>query len=184
MHRDSLHEPAVIQLSTSGDLHTFMPFFRFTTDKIIKRLRWLMVFTILFDKFNTLVGQPSRYWHHPEAVREGNHLVHYFMSRGLPAYIIFSLVYMSLAFFIVSIIPRRLAIIGLVATILSHFFGACTWMCYYWHFGPCIVAIYGIILGVVFVQMAIPTPDKMSTHNLSSNDPAANTALKPTATPP
>jgi len=44
---------------------------------------------------------------------------------------------------------------------------------YYWHFGINAPIIYGIILGVVFVQLAFPTPDKTSTKNLSSGDPAA-----------
>jgi len=36
-----------------------MRFFKLTTDRIVKRLRWVMVGTILFDDFITILGQPN-----------------------------------------------------------------------------------------------------------------------------
>jgi hypothetical protein len=82
-----------------------------------------MVGAMIFDKLNTLLGQPSAYWHHPEAANEGNAFFHLFLSRGLPTYLLFSLVYISVIFLLVSIIPRRLALVSIFAFILGHYFG-------------------------------------------------------------
>jgi hypothetical protein len=83
------------------------------------------------------------------------------------------LVYISVVFFLVSILPRRLALVSIFAFIFGHYYGASGWLEYYWHFGINAPIIYGIILGVVFVQLAFSTPDKKKTKNLLSDDPAA-----------
>ena len=131
-----------------------------------------MVCTMLFDFGITLFGQPSSYWHHPHNVREGNGFFRYFFSHGLSTFILTELVYISAVFIIVSILPRRMALVSVFAFILGHYFGASTWLNYYWHFGINAPIIYGIILGVVFVHLAFPTPDKKNTKNLASDDPA------------
>jgi hypothetical protein len=150
-----------------------MPFMKFTTDTSVRRLRWVMVGAMIFDKLNTLLGQPSAYWHHPEAANEGNAFFHLFLSRGLPTYLLFSAVYITVIFLLVSIIPRRLALVSIFAFILGHYFGASTWLSYRWHFGITGPIIYGIVLGVVFVLLAFPTPNKTNAKNLLSDDPAA-----------
>ncbi|HTB84062.1 MAG TPA: hypothetical protein VK742_10445 [Candidatus Sulfotelmatobacter sp.] len=145
---------------------------KFTIDTIVRRLRWIMVGAIIFDKLNTLLGQPGAYWNHPEAANEGNAFFRLFLSRGLPAYLLFSLVYIAVIFVLVSIIPRRLALVSIFAFILGHYFGASTWLSYRWHFGITAPIIYGIILGVLIVLLAFPTPDRTNTKNLASADPA------------
>jgi len=131
-----------------------------------------MVCAMLFDSSITLFSQPHSYWHHPNTVREGNGLFRYFFAHGWPVYILTTVVYISVVFFLVSILPRRLGLVSVFAFILGHYFGASTWLNYYWHFGINAPIIYGIILGVVFVQLAFSTPDKGSPKNLPSDDPA------------
>jgi hypothetical protein len=150
-----------------------MSLIKFTTDISVRRLRWVFLCASLFDKCCTLLGQPASYWHHPESVREGNEFVRYFLSRGLPVYLLYSLIYVSVVLLIVSIIPRRLALVGLLSMIFVHYFAASTWLVYHWHFGICASGIYGVMLGVVFVLLAFPTPDKTDTKNLLSDDTAA-----------
>lgn len=145
---------------------------KFTTDTIVRRLRWVMVAAMIFDSCITLVGQPATYWQHPHTVREGNGFFRFFFSHGLSAYILTTLLYISAVFFLVSILPRRLALVSIFAFILGHYFGASTWLNYYWHFGVNAPIIYGIILGVVFVQLAFSTPNKPGTKNLVSDGPA------------
>jgi hypothetical protein len=151
-----------------------MSFIKLTTDKSVKQLRWVYIGASLFDRCCTLIGQPDSYWHHPESVREGNEFVRYFLSRGLPVYLLYSLIYISAVLLVISIIPRRLALVGLLSMILVHYFAACTWLVYHWHFGVCASSIYGVVLGVVFVFVAFPDPDKPHAKNLLSDDPAAS----------
>jgi hypothetical protein len=133
-----------------------MRFFKFTTDVIVKRLRWVMVCVMLFDNLNTLLGQSSNYWRHPETVDEGNHLTHFFISRGYMSFCLYELAYMALAFLLVSLVQRQFALVIIFAFILGHYYGASTWLYDRWHFGTQGPIIYGIILGVILVLLAFP----------------------------
>ena len=146
---------------------------KFTTDKNVRQLRWVMVGAMLFDKSNTLLGQPSAYWSHPYAANEGNSFFRLFLSHGWPTYLLFSVLYISVIFLLVSIIPRRLALVSIFTFILGHYFGASTWLSYRWHFGITGPIIYGIILGFAFVLLAFPTPATNSTEKILSDEPAA-----------
>lgn len=139
-----------------------MLFFKFTTDKIVKRLRWVMLGAILFDNINTLVGQPSSYWQHPETVQEGNHLTHFFISRGYMCFCLYELGYMAATFLLASIVPRQLALVVIFAFILGHYYGASTWLAHRWHLGTQGTVIYGIILAAIVVRLAFPPPSKQN----------------------
>jgi hypothetical protein len=131
-----------------------MALFKPTADKAVKRLRWVMVGAMLFDKLNTLLGQPSSYWQHPATADEGDAFFQFFLSRGLPLYLLFSLVYVVVMFLVVSVLPRRPGLIITFAFILCHFLGASTWLAYRWHLGIVGPIIYGIILSVLIVLSA------------------------------
>lgn len=150
-----------------------MPCWKFTDDTTVKRLRWVMIGTILFDKLNTILGQPSSYWQHPETVDEMNRSWHYSLNRGLPFYIFDSFAIVLLLFLIVSTIPRKLSLIVIFTVVLNHFFGTSFWLCYHWHFGVGGPLIYGIILSVILVVLIFPTPSKASPEKRLSREPDA-----------
>ena len=137
-----------------------MSFCKFTTDKIVRRLRWVMLGVILFDNLNTLIGQPDSYWQHPETVQEGNHLTHWFISRGPACFCLYELAYMAAIFILVSIVPRCAALIIIFAFIFGHYYGASTWLAHRWQLGTTGTVIYGIILAAIIVRTAFPPPDK------------------------
>jgi hypothetical protein len=134
----------------------FMVLFKPTADKTVRRLRWVMVATMLFDKLNTLLGQPAAYWQHPEVNDEGDPFFRFFLSRGLPVFLLFSLFYIGVIFSLVSIVPRRPGLIIIFAFILGHYLGASTWLAYRWHFGIVGPIVYGIVLSVLIVVSAFP----------------------------
>jgi hypothetical protein len=150
-----------------------MAYFSLTADTTVKRLRWVMVGTILFDKFNTILGQPSTYWQHPEAADEINRSWHYSLNRGLPFYLIDSLVVILLLLLVVSTIPRKMALIVMFTAVFNHFFGASFWLCYRWHFGVAGPLVYGIILSVLLVMLVFPTPSKTIPDKLPPHEPDA-----------
>jgi hypothetical protein len=133
-----------------------MRFFKFTTDKIVKRLRWVAVFTIFFDALNTLLGQPASFWQHPETANEVNRFAYFFMIRGWPYFCLEQLVYAAGAFLLVSILPRPISLVILFALILGHFCGASVWLVYRWQFGEPALVIYAIILAAIIVPLAFP----------------------------
>jgi hypothetical protein len=108
-----------------------MAFLKFTTDRAAKRLRWVMVGATIFDKFNTLLGQPATYWQHPNTADEINQSWHYSLSHGLPFYLLDSFGIIVMLFLIVSLIPKKIALIVMLTAILNHFFGASFWLCYH-----------------------------------------------------
>lgn len=136
-----------------------MGFFKFTTDKAVRRLRWLMIAVMFFDMVNTLLFQPKEYWHHPEQALEANRFFFIFLSHGLLIYLPFALFYAEITFLVVSILPRRPALVVICTFILGHFYGACTWLDGYWNFGISGPVIYGAVLSGVFVFLAFPVTE-------------------------
>jgi hypothetical protein len=140
----------------SGASNQTMGFFHFTSDKVVRRLRWLMIAVMFFDMVNTLAMQPKTYWQHPDGALEANHFFRIFLTRGLAVYVPAAIVYALGAFLLVSVLPRRLALCVICAFIFGHYYGACTWLDFHWRFGISGPIIYGIVLGVIFVLLAFP----------------------------
>ncbi len=143
-----------------------MPLFKFTTDQIVKRLRWVMIGAILFSMVNTLLGQPVNFWHDPETALRGdglsiynetNHTFDFYLGLGWQAYLITSLIYLSGAFLLVSILPKRVALITIFSFIFGHFFGATNWLATRWHLGIIASSIYGLVLVPIIIFSAFPT---------------------------
>jgi hypothetical protein len=130
------------------------------TDRMIIRLRWVMVFVILFDFANTLLGQPSTFWQHPETMNEHSQLIHSIAGRGYWPVIIFMLLYTVGAFLFVSLARKRLALVGLFAFILCDYHGAATWLERHWGFGNSGFIMYGILLAVVIVLVGFPSEQR------------------------
>jgi hypothetical protein len=136
-----------------------MAFFKFTADQIVKRLRWMMVGTMIFEMIITLLGQRNTYWNHPETAHEINQGFDFFLSRGWLAYFFISLIYISGAFLFVSVLPRKASLIAIFSFILSHYFGASNWLAIHWHLGIKAPVVYGFMLCVIIVLVAFPIPD-------------------------
>ena len=134
--------------------------FVLSTDRVVRRLRWVMLGTILFDNLCTLFGQSSNYWQHPETVQEGNHLTHYFISRGWVPFCLYEVVYMGVAFLLASLTLRRVALTISLSFILGHYFGASTWLADRWRLGTAGTVYYAIILSVILVMVAFPSNGK------------------------
>src|SRR5438128_1443780 len=132
---------------------------RLTKDCLTKRLRWVMVCVILSDTFATLLGQPKSYWQHPATASEYNRFMRLFVAQGCWPFLFWSLLYVAGALLVVSILPRRFALMGLFSYILCHYFGASTWWVYHWGYGMQASIIYGIILAVVLVLCGVGGQD-------------------------
>lgn len=153
-----------------------MAFLKFTTDRTVKRLRWVMVGADLFDTVSTLLGQPSTYWKHPETADELNRAWHHSLSQGWGFYCLESLIVIVLIFLIVSVIPRRIALFAILVYTLGHFFGAAWWLCFHWHFGTGGILIYSIILSAILVLLGFPKSPK-SSDGLLHHEQSATTGM-------
>src|ERR1017187_7032680 len=107
-----------------------MQFMKFTNDRIIKRLRGVMGAVLLLSIVNTLAGQPGNFWQHPEmAIRgdglsinnETNHTFEFFLGQGWQAYLMANLIYFSGALLLVSVLPKRAALVTIFSFIFGHY---------------------------------------------------------------
>jgi hypothetical protein len=121
---------------------------------IVIRLRWVMLGAMLLDFVNTLVGQPDSYWRHPETVHEGNALSRFFLAHGWMAFSFYDVFYLGGAFLLVSILPRRAALVCTFAFIFGGFGGGSNWFFYEWRMGWETPIIYGLILSAIIVFLA------------------------------
>ena len=145
-----------------------MAIIKFTDDKIIKQLRWVMIGTMLFSMVSTLAGQSGIFWLHPEtAIRgdglsinnETNHTFEFFLGRGWQTYLVANLVYFLGAFLLVSVLPKRAALITIFSFIFGHYFAGCNWLAVRWQLGIQGIMLYSFILGLVIVLSAFPETD-------------------------
>ena len=135
-------------------------------DKVIKRLRWVMVCVIFFDFANTLLGQPGTYWQHPETVNEHNPLFHALLAHSWLLFVLFNLFYLAGAFLVVSFARRRLALVVLFSLIFCHFYGGSTWLDRHWGFGSAGLIVYGVLLATTLVLLGFPkTPNDIRTSS-------------------
>ena len=123
------------------------------TDKILKKLRWVMLGTMVLDFLVTLIGQPHSFWIHPDTVHEGNPLSRFFLLKGWYYFAIYDLVYFTSIFLLVSYIPKRLALFLIFYFILIHFVGDSCWFFYEWRMGMQSPVIIGIILSSIIVMI-------------------------------
>ena len=126
-------------------------------DKIIKRLRWVMLGAMLSDTINTLIGQPISYWLSPETVHESNSLSRFFLIQGWPVYFLWNMILFAGVFWLVSILPRIWALICIFSNILGSFNGASCWFFFEWRLGMETPVIFGILLCIILVLIAFPT---------------------------
>jgi hypothetical protein len=138
------------------------------SEPIIKRLRWLMLATMVVDFTVTLTGQSASYWLHPEMARESNPLFHIFLARGWAAYMFFDVFYFAAALLLVSVASRLTASICLFAFTLGHFYSGSTWLFYRWRLGMQAPVLYGMVLSAVIVWLVF-RGDKNSEQSEPAN---------------
>src|SRR5450432_728844 len=102
---------------------------QFTDDLIVKRLRWVMLGVMLFSMVATLAGQPPEFWTHPErAIRfdglsiydHTNHKFEFLLGHGWKSYVVACAVYFAAAFALVSVLPKKAALIAIFSFLFGH----------------------------------------------------------------
>jgi hypothetical protein len=112
------------------------------------KLLWLLLAVIAFDFVVTLVGQPSSYWGDAHTAREANPLFAWFMVRGIAWYLSLIVAYMASVGVLLTVLPRRGAIVTGLVFLLSHYFAACTWLTLRFDLGMTGPVIYATVLSI------------------------------------
>jgi hypothetical protein len=124
------------------------------TNPYTLRLKYVALLVILIDVTVTLLGHPAGYWSNPKLTNEGNQMFKYFALSGGAAFLGSLAVYATVVFLGLKYFPGRAALIACYAFILGHFFGASTWIRYYFGFGTSAVVYYAIGLSILIVFLS------------------------------
>ena len=124
-------------------------------------LRWLVLFVIVFDFGITILGQPSSYWHNPQAADEGNPFFRWFMIQGSLCYLAFIITYIAVVMSLVTLLPKQAAFITGLTFLLSHYFAGSTWLSYHFHLGMTGPIIYAFILSIAWAMPLRPKEPKL-----------------------
>ena len=133
-----------------------MRFVYLTNDGLVRRLRWLVVCAIFIDAALTLLGQPSTYWHDYQTALEGNPFFRQFLCRGYLSFLLVMLVFASFAFLIISILPRRAALMLIFTYLFVEFFTTESWLMLRWKLGGNGLSVHAILFGAAVVWLAFP----------------------------
>jgi hypothetical protein len=134
----------------------------FTLDPLVDKLRWVMLAVMLAGVGLTLAGQPSAYWSDPAAAIRGdglgihdstNHSFEFFLGYGWRAYLVCSLVYIAVAFLLVSTLPRWVALVLLFTVTLTHVYAGTNWLAIRWQVGMLASSVYGLGVGVPMARL-------------------------------
>ena len=134
---------------------------------LVARLRWVMVGAIAVSVFLTLICQPKSFWHDPTTAIRGdglpihhptNHWFEFFLGHGATAFLAGNLIYVALAFVVVSRLPRTAAVLAVFSMLFAHGYGATNWLAT--HFGLGVgpsPALWGTLCGVALSFAILPT---------------------------
>jgi hypothetical protein len=124
------------------------------TNPYTLRLKYVALLALFIDVTVTLLGHPTGYWSNPKLTNEGNQMFKYFALSGGSAFLGSLAVYATVVFLGLKYFPGRVALIACYAFILGHFFGASTWICYFFKFGVEGVVYYAIGLSTLIVVLS------------------------------
>lgn len=83
-----------------------------------------------------------------------NHTFEFFLSDGWQPYVLSCLVYLAIAFLVVTGLPRKAGLIAVLSLIFGHYFGGSNWLAVRWHLGFTGVALYSLALSVAIIIAA------------------------------
>ena len=124
----------------------------------------------------TLCGQPESFWELPETAIRGdglsinnftNHTFEFFLGQGWVPFVISSVLYVFIAFLLVSLLPRKLALIAIYSFIFGYYFGGTNWLAVRWNMGVNGSVFYALILAPSIVFSSFPR--RSSSTNQSIN---------------
>jgi hypothetical protein len=133
---------------------------KFTTDKVIRRLCWIVPFIMLVDAAFTLFGQPSSFWSDSSNTNEIDPVARFFLVRGVLPYIFWVVLRIVLVLFTASITPRKVGLTILFFFLLEHFWGITSWILYYYHWSDWLQNAFELTIAVLIALSISQTTTK------------------------
>jgi hypothetical protein len=134
-----------------------MPQPRFKKDPAVDRLLKITIAVVVAGVVLTLAGQPAAFWSRPDSAIRGdglgihdptNHAFEFLLGHGWPAYLACKAGVLAATILLVSLLPRRTAIILLLTVTFAHVYTGTNWLAIRWHAGMLASTVYGLGAGV------------------------------------
>ena len=115
---------------------------------LARRMRWIMLATMMIDLALTLHGQPRSYWRDPATALEPNPPVRYLMQMGVLPFLVVVILYCGIAFALVSFLPSWIGYVTALVFSFGHFYAGSTWLEARMGWGMTGVYIYAVPLAL------------------------------------
>ena len=140
------------------------------SDRIgLRRLCWVMAFTIAIDGIFTLIGQPASYWQNPATVHEANPMSKFFLEKGWWAFAAYILAQMAVPWLIALRVAPVIGWALAFGMALGGFFGGSNWLFYEWRLGLQAPVVYALLLSIVIVWQVLKRNQGAAPEGLSTN---------------
>jgi hypothetical protein len=133
---------------------------------LVSRLLGITIVLIAAGAVLTLAAQPSSFWSLPQtairfdglAIRSStNPMFDFFLGRGWPAYLSGVSLYGAAVWLMVSVLPKRLAMVAEFTVILGLSYCGSNWIIVRWHTGIGGAAIYVAAVSIVLALAVFPS---------------------------
>ena len=124
-------------------------------DNGTRYLRWVMIGALIGDLGITLAGQPASYWHRPSEVHESNRFVRPLLASGLAPILLAMLVGVVGLWYTATVLPKRWALVLILAVTMSGYFGMSSWLVYDYHFGSAAEMIGAVVMAGLLVVAGV-----------------------------
>ena len=123
----------------------------------------------------TLIAQPSSYWRFPQtAIRFDGLAIHsstnpmfdFFLGHGWPAYLGGVALFAAAVWLMVSLLPKKLAIVAELTVILALCYCGSNWVTVRWNTGTGGAVLYEVAVAILLVNVVLPSIDERDRDGL------------------
>jgi hypothetical protein len=115
----------------------------------------VMIGALVGDLGVTLAGQPASYWHRASTVHESNRFVKPLLASGAAPTLLAMLVGVVGLWYTASVLPKKWALILILAVTMSGYFGISSWLVYDYHLGSTAEMIGAVVVAAALVVAGV-----------------------------
>ena len=148
-----------------------------TQNNLVRRLLGTTLLMIATNAALTLIAQPPSYWRSPQsAIRfdrlpihsSTNPMFDFFLGHGWHAYLACVTLYATAVWFVMSLLPKKLALIAELTIILGLSYSGSNWVVNHWNTGTGGAMLYVAAVAILLANAVVPSlaPSDRTSLNL------------------
>jgi hypothetical protein len=147
-----------------------------TQNNLVRRLLGTTLLMIATNAALTLIAQPPSYWRSPQsAIRfdrlpihsSTNPMFDFFLGHGWHAYLACVTLYATAVWFVMSLLPKKLALIAELTIILGLCYSGSNWIVNHWNTGTGGAMLYVAAVAILLANVVVPIVAQPNRTDLS-----------------